>query len=59
MLDVTESAAIYRIRRSFERGKQKEKINPMHKDYWFAKSKLWVEPDTNFLNEAYSNLKLF
>ena len=59
MQDVTESAAIYRIKRSFERGKQKEKIKPMNKDHWFAKSKLWAEPDTSFLNEAYSNLKLF
>ena len=37
--DVTESAAIYRVFRSFERKKSNlEQLKPMDKDNWFAKS---------------------
>ena len=38
MTDVTESAAIYRIKRSYERGRQKDKVKPMDKNNLYAKS---------------------
>ena len=37
MTDVTESAAIYRIKRSYER-KKKDQVKPMDKNNLFAKS---------------------
>ena len=56
--DVCESAAIYRIQRSFERNKKKEKEvgekKPMKKSLWLAKSAGWVEPENDdFLNQCY------
>ena len=55
--DVAESAAIYKIERSFERGKDKTLKNPMKQSNWFAKSKNWIEPDDEFLNAVYVQLK--
>ena len=58
--DVCESAAIYRIQRSFERNKKNEKADekkPMDKSLWLAKSAGWVEPEDNdFLNQCYMTL---
>ena len=56
---MSESAAIYRIERSFERGKDKSLENPMKKKNWFAKSENWSEPDDQFLNTVYVQLKEF
>ena len=51
---MTESAAIYRVSRSFERkNSDKAMIQPMEKENWFAKSEQWEEPDNYFLNEVY------
>ena len=57
--NVTESAAIYRIKRSFERGKDKSKQQALEKQNWYAKSGNWQEPDDEFLNRAYQQIKEF
>ena len=49
MTDVTESAAIYRIVRSFERDKENRKASPLATKNWFAKSDNWETPTKDFL----------
>ena len=53
MTDVTESAAIYRIVRSYERDKIISKDPPMCTENWFAKSDNWETPTEEFLCNAY------
>ena len=54
MKNVCESAAIYRIKKSYERKGEARVIQP---ENLHAASENWQEPDESFLNEVYDVLK--
>ena len=54
MKNVCESAAIYRIKKSYERKGEARVIQP---ENLHAASENWQEPDESFLHEVYDVLK--